>query len=288
MRAGTRVAFATCAEYADLDLDDRLLLKPLADLGVHAEPAVWDDPAVDWTRYDAVVLRSTWDYPERLDAFLAWAGSMPRLVNRYEMVRWNVDKRYLLDLAAAGIEIVSTVFAAPGEDFVAIPADWSEVVVKPASSAGSRATARYTRDDERVWPHVERLLDGGRIAMLQPYHHGIDARGETGLVYAGGIFSHAFRKGPLLSPSGAITDQLFAPEDISPRVPSAEERALGDAAIAWVVARFGVPAYARVDVLPGPQVIEVELIEPSLYLAHGAGSAERFARAIAAAVTVGP
>lgn len=285
MTTGTLIALATCAEYADLDVDDRLLLEPLDRLGVTAQAAVWDDPSVDWGRFDAVVLRSTWDYPKRLDAFLAWTGSISRLVNPVAMVRWNADKRYLLELAGDGIGIVPTVFASPEAPFVSIPADWSEVVVKPASSAGSRETARYTRDDERVWPHVERLLDGGRIAMLQPYHHGIDARGETGLVYAGGAFSHAFRKGPLLRPSGAITDQLFAPEDISPRVASPEERALGDAAIAWVIGRFGVPAYARVDVLPGPQVIEVELIEPSLYLAHGAGSAERFARAIAAAVT---
>ena len=282
----TRIALATCAEYADLDVDDRLLIEPLARLGVTAEPAVWDDPAVDWARFEAVVLRSTWDYPERLDAFAAWAGSVPRLVNSSAMVRWNIDKRYLLDLAAAGVPVVTTVFATPGEPFVAIPAEWHEIVVKPASSAGSRDTARYTRDDERAWPHVERLLDNGRIAMLQPYHSGVDARGETGLVYAGGSFSHAFRKGPLLAPGGVITDQLFAPEDIGPRVPSADERALGDAAIAHVIERFGVPTYARVDVLPGPQVIEVELIEPSLYLAQDPGAPARFAQAIAVAVAV--
>ena len=159
-------------------------------------------------------------------------------------------------------------------------------MVKPASSAGSRDTARYTRDDERVWPHVQRLLDDGRIAMVQPYHHGVDATGETGLVYAHGVFSHAFRKGPLLASSGVITDQLFATEDIAPRVPSAPERELGDAAIAHVIARFGIPTYARVDVLPGPQVIEVELVEPSLYLAQSADAPERFARSIADAVTV--
>jgi catechol 2,3-dioxygenase-like lactoylglutathione lyase family enzyme len=281
--AGRRVvAFATCAEVADLDPDDLLMVDPLDGLGVDVEPATWDDPSVDWDRFDAVILRSTWDYPERLGAFLAWAASVPRLVNPIEIVRWNTDKRYLLDLATDGIEVVSTIFAEPDEPFHSLPADWQEVVVKPASSAGSRDTARYTRDDERVWPHVERLLDDGRVAMLQPYHHGVDARGETGLVYANGVFSHAFRKGPLLAPSGAMTDQLFAPEDISPRVPTSDERALGDAAIAWVAARFGTPVYGRVDLLPGPQVIEVELVEPSLYLAQGEGAADRFAAAIAA------
>ena len=282
----TLVAFATCREYADLDPDDRLLIPPLAARGVDVEVAVWDDRFVDWGEFDAVILRSTWDYPERLDAFLAWAGAVPRLINPYPIVRWNTDKRYLLDLASDGIEIVPTVFAQPEEPFAPLPADWSEVVVKPASSAGSRETARYTRDDERVWRHVERLLRGGRIAMLQPYQNGIDVRGETGLVYAAGQFSHAFRKGPLLALDGVVTDRLFAAEDISPRLPASEERAMGDAVIAHLTARFGPPVYARVDLVPGPQVIEVELVEPSLYLAHDPRAAERFASVFAYASVV--
>jgi hypothetical protein len=282
-----RVAFATCRDYADLDVDDLLLIDPLDALGVDVAPAIWDDPTVDWGRFDAVILRSTWDYPERLDAFLAWAAAVPRLVNPFDVVQWNADKRYLLDLATDGIEVVSTIFADGEDAFLSLPADWSEVVVKPASSAGSRETARYTRDDERVWPHVERLLDDGRVAMVQPYHHGVDVRGETGLVYANGQFSHAFRKGPLLAPSGAMTDQLFAPEDISPRDPTVEERALADATMRYVIDRFGTPAYGRVDLLPGPQVIEVELVEPSLYLAQDPGAAARFAAAFAASVRGG-
>jgi hypothetical protein len=281
------IAFATCWEYEDLDPDDRLLIDPLDGLGIDVEAAVWNDPSVDWDRYDAVLLRSTWDYPEAHDAFLAWATSVPRLINPIEIVRWNIDKRYLLDLATDGIEVISTIFADDEERFLSLPADWTEVVVKPATSAGSRETARYTRDDERVWPHVERLVGGGRVAMVQPYHHGVDVRGETGLVYADGRFSHAFRKGPLLQPGGVITDQLFAPEDISPRAPSPDERSLGDAVMHHVVQRFGIPAYARVDVLPGPQVIELELVEPSLYLAQDPGAAERFARVFAGRLGAG-
>ena len=278
------IAFATCRAYADLDPDDHLLIPPLDRRGIDVEAAVWDDPSIDWDRYDAVVLRSTWDYPDAYDAFLLWAADVPRLINPVEMVRWNTDKRYLLDLAADGIEIVSTVFARADEPVPPVPADWTELVVKPATSAGSRETARYSRDDDRVRPHIERILAAGRVAMLQPYHHGVDVRGETGLVYAGGKFSHAFRKGPLLEPGGAMTDQLFAPEDISPRTPTPQERDLGDAAIRYVTSRFGTPAYARVDLLPGPQVIEVELTEPSLYLSYAAGAADRAAAAIAAKI----
>jgi len=278
------IAFATCWEYEDLDPDDRLLIDPLDSLGVDVEAVVWNDPTVDWSRYDAVLLRSTWDYPESLPAFLAWAAAIPRLVNPFEMVRWNSDKRYLLDLATNGIEIISTIFADDRERFLSLPAHWTEVVVKPATSAGSRETARYARDDNRLWPHVDRLIDGGRVAMLQPYHQGVDVRGETGLVYAGGTFSHAFRKGPLLRPGGEITDQLFAPENIAPREPTQEELAIGDATMRFVMEGFGIPAYARVDLLPGPQVIEVELVEPSLYLAQDPGAAARFATIFAAAI----
>ena len=278
-----RIAFATCREYADLDPDDRLLLAPLAALGIRAEPAVWNDPAVDWRAFHAVVLRSTWDYPDAYEAFLAWAASVPRLINPLPVIRWNTDKRYLQDLAAAGIPIVPTAFAGPGEDWH-VPDGWREVVVKPATSAGSRDTARYERSDPRVAVHIARLQAAGRVAMLQPYRHEIDDAGETGLVYAGGAFSHAFRKGPLLAPGGRITDQLFALEEISARDPTPDELAVGARAIALVTKRFGTPAYARVDLLPGPVVIEVELTEPSLYLACGQGSAERAAAAIGAAI----
>jgi hypothetical protein len=281
-----RVAFATCREYADLDPDDRLLVDPLAALGVSVEPAVWDNPTVDWNRFDAVVLRSTWDYPDAYDAFLRWAAAVPRLINPFEIVRWNTDKTYLLDFEAAGIATVPTAFAGPGEAWD-IPEHWSEVVVKPATSAGSRDTARYRRSDARVAHHIARLQASGRMAMLQPYRQEVDEAGETGLIYAAGVFSHAFRKGPLLGPDGRITDQLFAPEDIVPRQPSPDELELGEQAMDFVAGRFGKPAYARVDLLPGPMIIEVELTEPSLYLAYGAGSPERFAEAIAQAVAPG-
>ena len=289
MASETLIALATCAEYADLDVDDRRLLEPLARLGVAAEPAVWDDPAVDWRRFDAVVLRSTWDYPERLGAFLAWVDAVPRLLNPPPIVRWNVDKHYLLELADAGIPIVPTRIAEPGQG--PGPAgwapDWPEVVVKPTVSAGSRDTARFTDDDPRLAALVARIHAAGRAVMLQPYQQSVDAAGETSLIFIDGAVSHAIRKGPLLPPDGSITAGLFAPEEITARVAAPEELALGRRVLGQVVDRFGVPLYARVDLLPGPLLIEVELVEPSLFLEHAPGAAERFARAIAAAVRAG-
>ena len=207
-RVTSRIALATCREYADLDPDDRLLLEPLAMLEVAAEAAVWDDPSVDWARFDAVVLRSTWDYPNAYEAFMAWAAAVPRLVNSIEVVRWNTDKRYLRDLERAGIAVVPTAFAEPGGEWH-LADGWPEIVIKPATSAGSRDTARYGRDDPRLGRHIAALQADGRVAMLQPYLHEVDTAGETGLIYAGGAFSHAVRKGPLLAADGRITDQLF-------------------------------------------------------------------------------
>ena len=277
------VGLATCAEYANLDLDDRLLFEPLARLGVTAEPAVWDDPTIDWARFDAVVLRSTWDYPERLAAFLAWAGRVPRLLNPPPMVRWNVDKRYLLELERAGIPIVPTRIVEPGQA-PSMP-EWAELVVKPSVSAGSRDTARYLGGDPRLAAHVARIHATGRAVMLQPYQAAVEVHGETSLICINGEVSHVIRKGPLLPPDGSMTQGLFATEDITPRVAGPDELDLGRRVLDVVVGRFGVPLYARVDLLPGPLLIEVELVEPSLFLEHGPGSPERFARAITAAVS---
>ncbi len=283
-RAGARLAFATCAEYADLDPDDRLLIEPLAAAGIEVVPAVWNDDRFDWHAVDAVLLRSTWDYPLAVGRFLAWAAARPILFNPLEFVRWNLDKRYLLELEQVGVPIVPTRFAGPGEA-VAIPTEWREIVVKPSVSAGSRDTARYARDDPEAGRQIERIGASGRTAMIQPYLAGVESAGETSLIYVDGAFSHAIRKGPLLQPGGVMTDQLFAPEEISPRQPAPIELALGAAVITAVRGRLGTPLYCRVDLLPGPALVEVELIEPSLFLVHGPGSADRVASAVARAVT---
>ncbi len=110
----TRIALATCAELPELDPDEQLLLEPLRALGIDAQPAVWDDAAIDWTAFDLVVIRSTWDYTARRDEFLAWAGSVPRIVNPAPVLAWNTDKHYLNDLAKGGVPVVPTVWLDPG------------------------------------------------------------------------------------------------------------------------------------------------------------------------------
>jgi len=211
------------------------------------------------------------------------------------VLRWNTDKHYLADLERAGVAIVPSAFAEPGADarealdaFLAAHADAAEFVVKPAIGAGSRDAQRHARADrERAIAHVARLCDAGRSALLQPYLDSVDAHGETALIHFDGVFSHAIRKGPLLLRGEGPTDALFAPEHISSRAPDAAEREL--AARALTAIPFAKPlAYARVDLIRdadgAPRLLELELAEPSLFFAHGEGSARRFAQVLLARV----
>ncbi len=288
------IALASAIAATGRDDDQAPLLSACAVAGLDAHIAAWDDPTVGWGRYDAVLLRSTWDYTERLPQFLAWCervGRVTTLLNPVPVVRWNTDKHYLADLAAAGIPIVPSTFVETSQEpllalhtFLTAHPDHHEFVVKPAVSAGSRDTQRYARDQEfAAANHIGRLLDAGRSVLLQPYLRSVDRAGETALMYFDGVFSHAIRKGPLLPRDSGPTDALFAAEAIAARVPGADERELGErvqAAMAQILDLASPLAYARVDLIRddsgAPRLLELELCEPSLFFAHGADSASRF------------
>src|SRR5262249_20370745 len=144
------------------------LIDELAALGVSAEPAVWDDSSVDWSRYGLVLPRSTWNYAERRDEFLAWAHSLPRVLNPLSLLEWNTDKqRYLTDLATAGVPVVPTTFVGPGER-LEVPE--GPFVVKPTVSAGGRRSARFgQRESNAAQSLVARIHADGRTAMVQPF-----------------------------------------------------------------------------------------------------------------------
>jgi glutathione synthase/RimK-type ligase-like ATP-grasp enzyme len=270
-----RVVLATCAELPRGDGDD----EPLAAL-LRAAFVPWDDDDFDWSAPELVVLRATWDYQGRRDEFLAWTRRIgERLVNPPDVVEWNTDKRYLHELEDAGLAVVHTALVEPGEPFEP-PA--GEYVVKPTVSAGSRDTARFAPgEEERAAALVAAIHAAGKTAMVQPYVASVDRRGETALLFFGGELSHAIHKGPLLRPGADPTDEVYAPEEIAPREPTAGERAVAERVVAWSAERFGGPlAYARVDVVEGdggPLLLELELTEPSLFFAQGLGAAERFA-----------
>ena len=225
-----------------------------------------------------MVIRSTWDYPGRREEFLAWAESLAHVLNRPEVLRWNTDKRYLEVL---GGDAVPTDFLEPGAHFVAPDHAY---VVKPSIGAGSIGAARYSAGDSSAASHISELHAAGQTVMVQPYVDEVDHRGETSLIYVGGEFSHAVRKEPILTPGGGpAAEGLYVEEHMSPIDAAEEELVLGERVFAALPFAREELLYARIDVLPGPKVLEVELTEPSLFIGYAEGAPERFAAAIAAA-----
>ena len=293
-----RAALVTCAELPDLDPDDVPLIAALADRRVAASPAVWDDPDVDWAAYDLVVVRSAWDYAPRRDEFVAWARTVPSLVNPADVIAWNSDKAYLRELAEHGVPTIPTVWLDPERNLSAravhtrMPAH-GDFVIKPTVSAGAQGTGRYESGDatERGLGirHALELLEEGRHVMIQPYQQAVDTTGETGLIYVDGRFSHAVTKRALLSgPYDADDAALYVKEQIERAVATPEQLAVAErtlAAAAEVLPGATKPLYARVDLVPdalgAPQVIELELTEPSLFLGYDGDALDRFADAIA-------
>jgi glutathione synthase/RimK-type ligase-like ATP-grasp enzyme len=290
--AAPRIAVATYdpGPRTNHDRDLPVLVRALGEAGADAAAVHWDDPAADWAGYDLVVIRSTWDYSWRAAEFVAWArkvGEATRLANPAGVVRWNTDKRYIGDLARAGVPVVPTAYLAPG-DPVKLP-EAHEYVVKPTSGAGARFAARYTPDQrETAVRHIERMHAEGLTAMVQPFVTSIDTDGERALQFFGGRLLHASRKGAVLAPGTAYDADKIAHPDLEPWTPTEAELVVAERALAAVP---GQPEllYARVDLVTGedgmPCVMELELVEPNLFLWLHPDSLPRVVEAILAAAT---
>ncbi len=276
-----RVVFATYAAQPALTEDDALAAAALERRGVQVEAAPWDAPRA-WEQ-DAVVLRSCWDYHRRPAEFDAWLRRLTRVFNPFPLVRWNLNKSYLADLEALGVPTLPTVFlerGAPkplGELLAA--QRWEEAVVKPVLSAGAHETwrANATAPDE---PRFQALL-AQEALMVQPFAPEIVTGGEWSLLFFGGALSHAVLKTPAPGDfrvqhhlGGAVQAREAPPE-----VVDASTHALSVAP--------GRPLYARVDGVLTPagyRLMELELIEPVLYLSFHPGAADAFAEALASAL----
>ena len=283
------VALATYAELPNLNDDDALLIGALAALGLGAEPAVWDAPEVQWDRFGAVVIRSCWDYHQRLSEFLSWVAMLERLKvpvwNRPDLLRWNSHKVYLRDLAAVGVATVPTRWLKRGEPAalrdVLRAEGWRAAVVKPAVSASAHGTWRTSltdavRDQERL----DALLARGD-AMVQPYLDEVRDPGEWSLIYLGGRFSHAVLQRPA---GGDFRVQVAYGGTAVARDPARDLIADAGAVLAALPSE---PLYARLDgVERGGHLVlsELELIEPHLFLQTDPAAAPRLARALAAAL----
>jgi len=291
-RKPLRIALVTARAARGLDEDEPPLRMALQAAGCEADATEWDDRTIDWASFDVVLLRSAWDYAERLAEFLEWVertAAVTRVLNPPPVIRWNTDKHYLARLAEKGIATVPSRFVEPGQSAAQALAEVldrhanAELVIKPAVGAGARDAQRHRRTQKTAAvAHIERLLAQGRSVLVQPFLERVNDEGETALMFFEGHFSHAIRKGLLLAASGAPTAGLFAPETISSRTPGADERKLAEQVIAGLP--FETLLYARIDLIRGdqgePRLLELELTEPSLYFTYAAGSAEQFAAAL--------
>ena len=290
------VAIATFSEVVNQDFDDLQVIEALGRRGIRAVHEIWDNPRVDWSSYALTVVRSTWDYSDRCREFLAWAGRLPRVLNPLAILKWNTNKRYLEELAAAGIPVVPTHFLEPTDAFVP-PSE--PFVVKPSVSCSAKDTARYSRNEaDSATEHVRRLQSDGRTVMLQPYLSGIETTGEISLMYIDGVYTHSICRAPSLKHSGLPYEDEVIPlsvdvyDEVRKYEPTPAERGLADRAMSYSLCRDPNLLYARIDLIPGPTgepiILEIELTEPTLFLAkYSDDGVERLADGIARALAQG-
>ena len=282
-----RIALATCAGLPTWETDDRPLHDALHNLGVEVVLPVWDDPSIDWEGFDACLIRTTWDYQEKHEAYLEWidrVDAATRLFNPASIVRWNTHKSYLRDLEARGVPVLPTVWCPRGEtvnvgDVLAEQA-WDAGFLKPAVGATARETLRFNRSPEALaeaQAHVDRMT-AAEDMLLQPYQDTVETAGEFSAIFIDGVFTHDVRKTPV--PGDYRVQDDFGGHD-EPADLSADEI---DRARAFVDAVEGDVLYARADFLRDAsgalRLIEMELVEPSLFFRHGPAAAERLAKGL--------
>lgn len=277
-----KVAYVTTAHPVAANDDEKeIVLAAWYGADIEGSPVAWDDPRVDWSSFDAAVVRSTWDYIERRDEFVAWAQRVEaatRLFNPASVIEWNSDKTYLRDL---GVPTVPTWWAYPGEELPCWEEHgwgdgWDEYVIKPAVSAGARGAIR-TAVRQVAEEHAARLLDEGQTVMIQPYLKTVEQEGELSMLYFGGQFSHAVRRHPMLGGTEITVENRATLRD-----PDEDQFVLAERILAAVPPGL---LYARVDLarMPDgePVLMELEVVEPYLFLRYELAAPDMFAQALA-------
>jgi glutathione synthase/RimK-type ligase-like ATP-grasp enzyme len=282
------VALASCRILPEPDGDEEPLVRALRAEGLSAEVLAWDDPGAPFAEARLTLLRATWNYPDDPEGFLGWAERTSRvsvLRNPLGIVRWNLHKSYLLDLERAGVPVVPTLLARRGEGAplarLVEGRGWRDVVVKPAVSAASRKTLRAAPGDAEA--HFRALVRGEDV-LVQPYLPSVEGYGERALVWIDGRVTHAVRK------SRRFAGDVESVASAGP-IP-ADEVQLAERAIAAIpegLRRDGL-LYARVDMARdadgSPRVMELELIEPSLFFRESEEALARFVGRVVAALGV--
>jgi len=286
-----RIALPTCAKLPDWEVDDAPLHAALQQRGVEVVRPVWDQPGFDWSSCAACLIRTTWDYQEKHDAYVAWAkrvSTQTRLFNPFEIVRWNTHKTYLRDLAQRGIPVTPTEWLEAGSDVdlrgVLDERGWGKAFLKPAVGATARETLRFEATSAGIAEaeaHLHRLLPN-EMMLLQPYLDSVETQGELSAVFFDGRFSHGVRKIPVLG-DYRVQDDFGAHDE--PATFTDDELALAKACLDAVTEADGTrPLYARTDFLRDHEgqlrLSELELVEPSLFFRHAPQAAQTLTDAL--------
>jgi len=290
-----RIALASFENLYDWEVDDRPLEAALRTSGAELAVEAWDDPAVDWSVFDACLIRTTWDYHQRAAEFLRWTeGPHQRLFNPAAVVRWNTDKRYLRALEGQGVACIPTVWIEPGVDVdaaLATASEWGRAFLKPVVGANASQTLRFDPSDpaqvEQAADHTRALASSGG-GMLQQYLDSVETVGEVSAIFVDGVFGHGVRKIPV--PGDYRVQDDHGASD-GPWRPSPQEKDQTRAAVEAAAAVLGPEVltnkpllYARADFLTDPEgnlvLTELELIEPSLFFRHGEATATALAEAL--------
>ena len=281
---------ATAAYYANIHREDALLSAALAVHGVRTTRVDWSDLRVDWSSFDAGIFRTTWDYFERIEEFRVWLaqveGRLP-LLNSGNIVRWNLDKHYLLELQRAGLDVVPTFVAHRGTHAalseLLTTFGWTEGIAKPAISGAARHTWRARAGDTTTDARFDALVFEEDM-LVQPFVPSVLERGEVSVMVFGGRATHAVQKVPK---RGDFRVQDDHGGSVHPYVATDRERTFAERAVAIATELVGAPVYARVDIVDlngAPALMELELIEPELFMREAPSSADVFAGAVVAAL----
>ena len=279
------------------DVDLPLQIVAFANAGIDLVQAAWEDETIAWDSFDLVVVRSPWNYVKKLNAFRKWLGDRRGLTtfhNPVELIEWNIDKRYLADLAHQGVPIVPTAFVDSIEEFHSAAQSFgsAEIVVKPSVSAGSRLTGRYLKTDRAAEVLASKILAKGLTTMVQPFAARIDAEGEIGTVLFDGMISHSFNKAALLAEGGQLVggeyqEQITSvqtPDDVLVVVDAAASAATEVAREAGWISKDQQLLYGRYDVVRlddgSTALLEAELFEPCFFLPTDVDAADRFVGAV--------
>jgi len=271
--------------FGNILAEDRLLCAALDGLGLASVRVDWSRADEDWSQYRCAVFRTTWDYFDRFGEFTAWLDRVEdqtQLCNPASIVRWNMDKHYLADLAARGVPVVRSRFVERGSTAslteLIDETGWAEAVIKPCVSGAARHTYRVNRANADRLDAIFQPLLAAEAFLFQPFEASIMETGEDSLMVFGGRYSHAVRK---RAKPGDFRVQDDHGGTVGPHQPTREQIELAERAIA---ACDPVPAYGRVDMIRDSTgrhaIMELELIEPELWLRFHPPAAEALARAI--------